>query len=64
MLLKVVIGYWVLFQLVAIVILIPYLETPLDRRRFPEVFDAPGGTNRVWYAIWITCSAFTNGGMR
>ncbi|PLW39493.1 hypothetical protein PCANC_16808 [Puccinia coronata f. sp. avenae] len=63
MLLKVVIGYWVLFQLVAIVILIPYLETPLDTRRFPEVFDAPGGTNRVWYAIWITCSAFTNGGM-
>ncbi|KAI7938640.1 hypothetical protein MJO28_014219 [Puccinia striiformis f. sp. tritici] len=63
MLLKVVIGYWTIFQLLAILILIPYLETPSDNKRFGEVFDAPGGTHRVWYAIWITCSAFTNGGM-
>ncbi|KAA1076364.1 low affinity potassium transporter [Puccinia graminis f. sp. tritici] len=63
MLLKVVIGYWIIFQLVAILILIPYLETPTGNRRFSEVFDGPGGTDRVWYAIWITCSAFTNGGM-
>ncbi|WAQ92991.1 hypothetical protein PtA15_18A47 [Puccinia triticina] len=63
MLLKVVIGYWTIFQLMAILILIPYLETPRGNRRFSEVFDGPGGTDRVWYAIWITCSAFTNGGM-
>ena len=43
MLLKVVIGYWFLLQLFAIVIPIPFLEAPLNTRHFPEVFDAPGG---------------------
>lgn len=63
MLFKVVIGYWTSFQILAILILVPYLETPPGDKRFSQVFEGPGGTNRVWYAIWITCSSFTNGGM-
>lgn len=63
-LLKIVIGYWVFFQLLAIVITLPWLAVGHEAAKFRAVFNAPDGTSVAWYVIWITCSSFTNGGMR
>lgn len=60
LLLKILIGYWILVQFGAIIILLPWLET---NNRYKPIFEGPGGTSIAWYAIWITCSSFTNGGM-
>ena len=57
---KIVAGYWLGFQLIAVLLIAPYLS----QRRFAPIFDVQGGIVPTWYVFINVWSAFSNNGMR
>lgn len=63
LLLKITVGYWFGMQLLAVLILAPWLSTS---RKYKSTFDNPGTlvVNPTWYTFFQVFSAFSNDGLR
>lgn len=62
LLLRIVVGYWLLCQLIAVLVVAPWLS---NSSKYRHVFDDEATRlNPTWFVFFQAWSAFSNNGMR
>lgn len=62
LLFRIVVGYWLLSQLLAVLVLAPWIS---QTRKYLEVLeDDSVDLNSTWFVFFQVFSAFSNNGMR